>query len=1657
MKTKKYCKIIVPVFILSIILQSVLCLGATITYTDTLDEITNKTKQAQYDIALNAPFSKEKSGINEVIDPETGNLSLGVSFFPMELSDDISFGFSLSYNLQRAKYETENASISLNVLTNENVELTDYEKSNAKIGMGWGFDFPYVEVPEDNNKSVTYVHLPSGSTYIFDENEKNGLSDYKLNDVCFKKEAVSLTDGQQSAYSLTEKSGLKWYFSEKGYLLEKKDRNNNYISYTWSEADDGIMLLSKISDNIRRTIFITYQESSVVVRYKDKIYFLIQELNDNYPLVTKLIQPDNREIVFEYEKTALSYTLDEESATAECSYYPIKYIVYNNHLTVGYEYTIGQKNAYEGYISYLKIKKRYDKDSQNSLLNVYRYSYENEPDGYPKYKSDDIHISYRYKTTVVGDDNTTVYYHYNSLHQLYKKTTYISDKLIGEESISYDTVLNSPYKTVINNYNDSGEFMQIISDVKYDVLGNVLSEDTYEVGEGAGKYIKEYTYHPLYNLLKSVRYKKDDFSEAEILYDVTSDSKNIASAMLKENGSVIKKDLYYYNEIGLITKSEEQTDKNEYLTASYEYTDDSCVYPTRVIYENIENADKETADITVLYEYDDYGNTIKETNGNGYSKSYEYDKNNNLIKEILEDGSIRTNEYDYYFNTVTTTDAEGTKLYYKYDDFGRLSFVKDVFSDVNIASVEYDEIGREIKNTDASNTSTNYVYDDYNRIINVNVTDNKNNLLTNRNISYNEAYKENVYTYISLILSEGDEKQLRKTEYIFDYKERLIRQTVKGENEQKFVTDYSYDYLDNNIKIVLPSGLTTYNSYDIFGNVIQTATENVIYNFEYDYIGNLAAEENGEGERKTYEYNSIGLLLSETTSFDQKDEYITSKNYYDNIGNVLKTVSGSGNQISEFLYDSRGFMKESRSLNNNNDVIVKYTYDKEGRMLSQAYGDETVLEENYLKNTFEYDYMGRLIKETDNLGNSSRYEYDIKGNLLKSVDKNNVTVYNKYDGLDRIIRQSNSSDKNSVIIYSYNLFGELESESYDNVITKYLYDERGNLIKKSVDNPGGLSEDYELKYEYDINSNLVRSLLIKDNIKEHETKYSYDKLNRLSETATLLGKEVYSYDNASRIKEKYIDSTDEKTKYSYYPSGNLRTIKIYQKNLLQQDLYYEYDKDNNITLEVNNKDITEYVYDSLNRIERVTENGSEKITEYEYDSFNNISKIYEIGKNSISKTQYVYDKNNRLTEAFYDDKAVMFDYDKMGNQIYKKLIDGDYTEARYYTYNGYNKLSEILKDDDGKLTEIKYFYGVDGLRTKKEINGKITSFINDGGNVIAEYAQGKSQYYYRGTSLIGYIGQDKEKYFYRKNAHGNIISVLDSTGNEVRSYEYDAFGNQKKDESLKPLGKNTFTQVQKRNADYDTNPFRYCGEYFDEETGNIYLRARYYDSSIGRFITEDPIRDGYNWYVYCGNNPIMFVDSWGLSATNEQITPYPANKDEIIKGIQIAEAELNTHLKDRFSIGKYAPYTYGYKYTSKYYNLVSTKYVIKYGGGTIEFFYSTLSGDFPEMSPEVSSGVSITEFILSIFRFDEKIEKAKEEAKIISEESERYALIPEGASDEWIRSFYITKLNEIADKIEKNKSYTVGEKFIAKNYIYDIVDMCVNYKETKERVETLVE
>jgi RHS repeat-associated protein len=168
---------------------------------------------------------------------------------------------------------------------------------------------------------------------------------------------------------------------------------------------------------------------------------------------------------------------------------------------------------------------------------------------------------------------------------------------------------------------------------------------------------------------------------------------------------------------------------------------------------------------------------------------------------------------------------------------------------------------------------------------------------------------------------------------------------------------------------------------------------------------------------------------------------------------------------------------------------------------------------------------------------------------------------------------------------------------------------------------------------------------------------------------------------------------------------------------------------------------------------------------------------------------------------------------------------------------------------------VTYTYNLSGLRASKTNTGvSVTvNYIWSGANMVYEYVTGFPatgiRHYYGLTLIYSSNGN-----FYLYNAHGDVVQLVDEDGEILRTYEYDAFGNEKDPDGA------------------DTNYFRYCGQYFDIESGTYYLRARYYNPANGRFTQQDgwvfgDINDplSLNLYTYCFNNPVMFVDFSGNS------------------------------------------------------------------------------------------------------------------------------------------------------------------------------------------------
>ena len=164
-----------------------------------------------------------------------------------------------------------------------------------------------------------------------------------------------------------------------------------------------------------------------------------------------------------------------------------------------------------------------------------------------------------------------------------------------------------------------------------------------------------------------------------------------------------------------------------------------------------------------------------------------------------------------------------------------------------------------------------------------------------------------------------------------------------------------------------------------------------------------------------------------------------------------------------------------------------------------------------------------------------------------------------------------------------------------------------------------------------------------------------------------------------------------------------------------------------------------------------------------------------------------------------------------------------------------------------------FSYDAAGRRTAK--NG-ITFTYDSNGNLIKQSNGLEFLYDHTGVFAVKHNGST---YFYRKDAQANIVALLDNNGSVVVKYRYDAWG--KCQTTVIDSSATTIAEL---------NPFRYRSYYLDTETGFYFLKTRYYDPEIGRFMTIDGIEylnpetiNGLNLYAYCGNNPVSYVDPNG--------------------------------------------------------------------------------------------------------------------------------------------------------------------------------------------------
>ncbi|NVP17678.1 hypothetical protein HUU51_03085 [Candidatus Gracilibacteria bacterium] len=303
------------------------------------------------------------------------------------------------------------------------------------------------------------------------------------------------------------------------------------------------------------------------------------------------------------------------------------------------------------------------------------------------------------------------------------------------------------------------------------------------------------------------------------------------------------------------------------------------------------------------------------------------------------------------------------------------------------------------------------------------------------------------------------------------------------------------------------------------------------------------------------------------------------------------------------------------------------------------------------------------------------------------------------------------------------------------------------------------------------------------------------------------------------------------------------------------------------------------MYDDIYRLTNVNETNSGTLLEsFNYDDVGNRINSFNINTGSGASFDYETNILNQYTTL----SGSISSYELQ--KIIEEIQTGSGTTETITTYTGSlvttNENTNFVYDNNGnlknngtfefsydyknRLTKVEtssgiiaqYSYDVLNRRYLKELENEKVEYIYSNENILSEKVTDlvnqttTTKNYINGIGLDDLIAYEENNdiYYYHKNHLGSVEGISNSSGNIVVSYEYDSFGN-----------------FEITSGTDNGNTRLYTGREYNSEIGLYYLRARYYNSELGRFISRDPIdiADDVNLYSYVGNNSLNYVDLMG--------------------------------------------------------------------------------------------------------------------------------------------------------------------------------------------------
>ncbi|WP_026651744.1 RHS repeat-associated core domain-containing protein [Butyrivibrio proteoclasticus] len=789
---------------------------------------------------------------------------------------------------------------------------------------------------------------------------------------------------------------------------------------------------------------------------------------------------------------------------------------------------------------------------------------------------------------------------------------------------------------------------------------------------------------------------------------------------------------------------------------------------------------------TTRYSYDNYGHLMSIFGPEGLHEYITYDSEGKMTSKKDSDGNVTKYKYDLDGNlysvanplgdkikfdyeagrVVAIRDPENKKTYLTYDERGFIASITDPSGVVT--KYECDELGRVVATENADGARTTFDVDANGNIIRSvdpegNVTSYEYDLLgklvsitnpdgTVRRWEYNEMGKPSAFT----------DEEFRTTKVYYNNMQKEEKIVLPNSGELTF----EYDLLGNLVKTSDADGRVTEYSYDAEGNVLTVEKPDeaeecmvVVNEYEYDGLGRIAAEYDGNGNRTEYEYDGESRI-TKVTDADGHETLME----YDAAGRLIKETDAEGN-VTAYTYDKAGNLKTTTEPSG---VVTENTYE-DGRLIKvckKAAGEEILV------SAYEYDSCGRIATETKADGFTATYSYTAAGNIKTISESTGRVISYTYDACGRVLTKE-EGDK--VTTYAYTGTGKIKSvvDAIGNR-TEYTYDEL-DLLKKIERFAAGSEGDGRV------------------------TIYEHSLAGKLETVTDALGiKDVYEYDNCGKL-FSHTDRDGYRTVYTRDLNGNVTGIDYADGSCVR--LSYNA---LNVLEEVKDElGLTSIESDAIGRTTKVTDYKGRSIA-YEYGPYDHeTAVIYPDGKrveysfdefgrmkslNSDGEVSYSYDAAGRLSgKALPNGINVKFDYYQGG--LLKSLVSSDaqgIIDEYSYKYNSANAITDIeRKRRDCEEASGAYHYEYDNLGrlSKSSVNGELSaSYEYDGfGNRSRMMEAGTETVYEydaldRLTRSVVKSGVGSEVVSsYRYDRRGNQVALL--SGDVVKkAFEFDAKG-----------------------------------------------------------------------------------------------------------------------------------------------------------------------------------------------------------------------------------------------------------------------------------------